>query len=326
MELTEAYSHGCSLAPMAGITDSAFRRLCRELGADSVVTEMVSATGLARGSARSGRLIRFEDRESPIGVQLFGHLPRDFERAAALVSEMGFSFVDVNAGCPTRKVVRRGSGAALLDDVPLLLDVVEATARGGNLPVTTKIRLGSDPDRPVPESLPTDLARSGCRAIAVHGRYVSNGFAGPVDHNGIARLARISPVPVLANGDSTGTEAVKRLILLSGASGVLLGRGAARNPWIFRELSEAGKGRPGPGELRRLARRQMRMMSEYMPERRMLLKLRGYLARYLRGFPGASGLRSLAVAVCSRKDVERVLDLAEERIHCPETEAVCGRR
>jgi nifR3 family TIM-barrel protein len=283
------------------------------MGADCVVTEMVSTAGVARGSERSMRLLRFHERERPIGAQLFGHTPRDFEHAAAVVSEMGFSFIDVNAGCPARKVVSGGSGAALLDDPALLLEIVRAVAGSARLPVTVKIRLGRDPRRSVPESLPEDLHEAGCRALAVHGRYESEGFGGPVRHSEIARLSELSPMPVVANGDSGSMQAVLELRRRSRASGALLGRGAARNPWIFRGLSGDGEPRPGPGELRKLVLYQLDMMEEYLPRRTALMRLRGHLSRYLRGFRGASELRERAVRVDTRRDVERVLDMAEGR-------------
>jgi tRNA-dihydrouridine synthase B len=172
------YTHGVVLAPMAGSTDSAFRRICRRMGATAVVTEMVAAAGLSRRSVKSHKLLRFNVEEKPIGVQLFGNRPGDFERATELVSKLGFDFIDINAGCPVKKVVNSGSGSALLRDIPKLTAIVRAVSSNTSLPVTVKIRIGWSPEEPVPDSLPALLAEEGAAAIAVHGRYRSDMFAG----------------------------------------------------------------------------------------------------------------------------------------------------
>lgn len=303
------YTHGTVLAPMAGTTDSAFRLICREMGATAVVTEMVAAAGLSRKSVRSHKLLRFMPREKPIGVQLFGRRPEDFARAAEIVSGLGFDFVDINAGCPVRKVVGNGSGSALLRDIPLLSAIARAAVKETDLPVTVKIRLGWDPDEPVSAELPRILADEGVKAMAVHGRYRSDMFSGTVRREGIANIVSGSPVPVLANGDVRCLEDAVQLKRLTGATGIMVGRGAMGNPWIFRCLKTGNPEDciPSPLEVKATVKRQMELMEEYIPAPHLYHILRGQLLQYIRGFRGASGLRGKASRVDSREDLEDIL-------------------
>jgi tRNA-dihydrouridine synthase B len=302
--VSEGYTSGFALAPMAGYTDSAFRRICRRLGATSVVTEMTAAAGLSRGSAKTGALLAFTDEERPIGIQLFGSNPKDFERAAGIVTTFGFSFVDINAGCPVKKVVSSGSGSALLRDIPRLLDIVRATSSNTDLPVTVKIRLGWSVDEPLPDSLSTDLALAGAKALAIHGRYRSDLFSGRALSSEIAVIARLSPIPVLASGESSTVESSHAFLKSSGASGLLVGRGALGNPWIFRGLIGAGKGSPLPGELHSTVMEQLDMMAAYIPEAHLYHVMRGHLVLYFRGFRGATSVRNRAVRAESRREIE----------------------
>lgn len=299
---------------MAGITDSAMRRICRGLGATATVTEMVSAAGLSRRSVKTSRLLLHTGEERPLGVQLFGRRPEDFERAAGLVDGLGFDFIDINAGCPVRRVATKGSGAGLLQNLPLLLRIVEATDGASRLPVTVKVRLGWSPAEPLPGGAGKALADAGARVIAVHGRYRCDGFSGEVRCDGIRRVVESSPVPVLANGDSTSASAVRQMLERTGASGALLGRGAVANPWIFRQLAGAGPGEPLPGELRSTVNRQLEMMHGYIDPPHVYHAMRGHLCRYLRGFHRASEVRRRAVRVESDADVDEVLRMAEDRM------------
>lgn len=309
------WAAGCCLAPMAGYTDSAFRRLCLGFGASAAVTEMVSVAGLSRRSAASCRLLRRGEGEKPLGVQLYGASPGDFARAAEIVASMGFDFVDINAGCPIRKVIRSGSGSALLRDLPRLMDVVSAVrSASGPLPVTVKIRLGWSPDEPVPREIGSMLAERGASAIFVHGRYRSDMFSGPVDAGGIARIAELSPVPVIANGDSSSPGAARDLLKSSGASGIMIGRGALGRPWIFRELSGGGSEKPSREEFVTTVVRHLSMMKETIPPPWVYHLMRGHLVHYLKGFRGASALRSRAVSVESDEDVMTLCRLAAETI------------
>ncbi len=308
------YTHGLVLAPMAGSTDSAFRRICRRMGATAVVTEMVAAAGLSRKSVKSHKLLRFHPEEKPIGVQLFGKRPGDFERAAELVSGMDFDFIDINAGCPVKKVVNSGSGSALLRNIPALTAIVRAVSSQTSLPGTVKIRIGWSPAEPVLDSLPAILADEGAAAIAVHGRYRSDMFAGEVRKREIEKIVRNSPVPVIANGDSRSVSDALDLIDSTGAAGLMIGRGSLGNPWIFRGLL-SGKpedASPLPEEVVSVIWQQYKWMSEYIPESHLYHVLRGQLLNYIRGFRGAAALRGKAVGVDSREDLSDILSELEE--------------
>ncbi len=311
-----AYTHGTVLAPMAGYTDSAFRCICRRMGATAAVTEMVAAAGLSRRSVRSCRFLGHLPEERPLGVQLFGKDPADFARAAGLVSGMGFDFIDINVGCPARKVVRSGSGCALLLDVPRLLAILEATVSSTPLPVTVKIRLGWSEEEPVPEALPSMLAERGAAALAVHGRYRSEMFSGEARVPEMAAMAARSPIPFIANGDSTSAGAALSLRERTGAQGLMVGRGALGSPWLFRELRDPpGEPGPLPGELSATVREQLRLMRAYVPEGHVFHVLRGHLVHYVRGFRGASDLRKRAVLVEDDESLDIVLADVEERLH-----------
>jgi len=313
------YTHGLSLAPMAGSTDSAFRRICRRMGATSVVTEMVAAAGLSRRSVKSHKLLHFHEEENPIGVQLFGSRPGDFENASEIVSEMGFDFIDINAGCPVKKVVKNGSGSALLRNIPALAAIVRAVLSGTSLPVTVKIRTGWSPSEPVPDYLPRILADEGAAAIAVHGRYRSDMFSGEVRKWEIERIVQNSPVPVIANGNSVSVSDAIELRDSTGASGLMIGRGALGNPWIFRGIAGSPEDAfPLPSEVVSVIMQQYELMSEYIPERHLYHILRGHLLHYIKGFRGASELRSRAVKVESREDLSIILSELEKMLEIEE--------
>ncbi len=302
------YTRGTVLAPMAGSTDSAFRRICRRMGATAVVTEMVAAMGLSRRSVKSHKLLGFHAEEKPIGVQLFGRRPRDFTRAASVVSDLGFDFIDINAGCPVKKVVRSGSGSALLREIPTLAAIVRAVCAETELPVSVKIRIGWSPDEKVPDSLPSILADEGASAIAVHGRYRTDMFSGEVRMEEILRMVENSPVPVIANGDVRTVEDARRLMEFTGASGLMVGRGAIGNPWIFRSLCEGRSLPPSPEEVVEIIREQFRMMSDYIPQEHVYHIIRGHLLQYIKGFRGASLLRGRASGVDCWEDLEDILN------------------
>jgi len=309
------YTQGIVLAPMAGYTDSAFRRICRRFGATCLVTEMIASAGLASKSERTSAMLSFTDEEKPIGVQLFGSDPKNFSRAARIVSDKGFAFIDINAGCPAKKVVSGGSGSALLRDIPRLRAIVRSTCGHTELPVTVKIRLGWSPSEPVPDDLAAMLGDDGASALAVHGRYRSDLFSGDPRVIEIASIVEHSPIPVLANGESRDVESALRFLRSSGAGGLLVGRGALGNPWIFRGFSGSSEDAlPRPGELHETIMEQLEMMSGYIPQRHLYHIMRGHLVLYFRGFRGASGIRDRAVRTESREQVEELALIADDMV------------
>ncbi len=308
------YTHGITMAPMAGVTDSAFRRICIKLGASCLVTEMATAAGLSRKSVKTKSMLKFHTDEQPIGVQLFGAKPPDFARASALVTPLGFSFIDINAGCPVKRVLRSGSGSSLLGDIPRLLEIVRATKENTDLPVTVKIRLGLTRENPVPDNIGELVAEAGACALAVHGRFRTDFFAGEVNTDMMKRIARMSPVPVIANGDSTSVEAAMSLRDNTGSTGLLIGRGAWGNPWIFRGLN-GGNPHPEPGELHDTIMDQLSMMMESIPSPQVFHIFRGHLVQYFRGFYGAADMRRRAVRTESFSEVDTLAGEADIAMH-----------
>jgi len=307
-----SFTHGFSLAPMAGYTDSPFRRVCRGMGASGLVTEMITAAGVSRRSLKSIRFLRYHPDERPLGVQLFGAKPVDFARSAELVSGLGFAFIDINAGCPVKKVLKSGSGSALLRDLPRLFEIVRVTRAVTELPVTVKIRLGFTPLEPLPENICELLAGAGASAVTIHGRYRSDMFSGEVDLRGIHRLSRRSPIPVVANGDVRIPGDGLKLLSMDGVTGVMVGRGALGNPWLFRAL-RGGPPCPLPGEFHSVIMDQLDMMIAAGGEHGVYQAMRGHLLHYLKGFPGAACLRNRGVQVENRNDVQELALEAEER-------------
>ncbi len=233
-----------ALAPMAGMTDTAFRRLVKRLGGCGlVVTEMVSAEGLVRGIDRTLEYAEFTEEERPVAVQIFGGDPGTMAVAAQIVEAMGADLVDVNMGCPVPKVAKHSAGCSLMREPARAEAIVRAMVGAVRIPVTVKMRAGwNDATINAPE-LARRLEAAGASAVAVHGRTAAQGYAGLADWALIARVAGAVRIPVFGSGDVLlGSEAVERLQM--GVAGVLIGRGALRNPWIFRQAADRLAGRP----------------------------------------------------------------------------------
>ena len=302
------------LAPMAGYTEPIFRGLCREYGAAFVVTELVSSEGLVRGSERTNRYLEYEEHERPIGMQLFGSDPRAMGEAASILSDLRPDFIDINMGCPVPKVVTREAGAALLRDKRLLSDLARAVVEGSRVPVTAKIRSGWDRDSADVERIGETLERAGVAAVAIHARTRAEGFSGQANWGDIRRLKQAVSVPVIGNGDVRTAGLARRMLEETGCDGVLVGRGAVGNPWIFREtraLLETGREIPRPSrtEVVDLAIEHLRRSITRKGLPRGLFEMRKTLAAYVRGFPHAALLRPRLFA---ENDAHRVVELLEE--------------
>jgi nifR3 family TIM-barrel protein len=277
------------LAPMAGMTTSAFRRRAKVYGAGLVVTEMVSANGLLYGNAATSRYLDFVDEERPIAVQLFTGDAYALRRAVevCLERERRPDLIDLNMGCPVRKVMKTGAGAALLADpknaAELARAAVEAAAPAG-VPVMVKIRSGLTPDRPVAVEVARRLEAAGVAALGVHPRAASQLYRGRADHSVTAAVAAAVGIPVLASGDVTSVAAASEIVAATGAVAVMVARGAQRGPWLVADLVY-GVDRPSPGlevvaaELREL----LRLAAEDMGPRRAAGWIRKILGWYLKG-------------------------------------------
>jgi tRNA-dihydrouridine synthase B len=303
---------------MAGVTDLVFRSLCKEMGADVMVTEFVSAEGILQADARTRKYTEFTAEQRPVGVQLFGADGRRMGEAARRVIDWKQpDFIDINFGCPVNKVVARNGGSSLLRDCPVLESVARGVvdAVGGTVPVTAKIRTGWDAGSVNAGEVAAILEDCGIRAIAVHGRTRAQGYGGEADWEVIDRVACRVSVPVIGNGDISTPADVLRRKEGTAVSGVMIGRAAMQHPWIFREsrhLLETGGTLPPVDFSERwdLVLRHCRMAVEsgrYGNERQTLTAMRSRLMAYCKGFPGARELRQ---RLCHVVAIEEVAGLA----------------
>jgi nifR3 family TIM-barrel protein len=292
------------LAPLAGVTDTTFRRLCRENGADIVVTEMVSAKGLLCDPVRSGRYLAYEEAERPVGAQLFGSDPGEIAEAAVEVARRGFDFADINMGCPVRKVTGGGSGAAILSNPRLAGEIARATVRAAGIPVTAKIRSGFGTEKETYLAVAEELFAAGIAAVTLHPRHRGQMFAGSADWTHIAALKRAFPgETIIGNGDVRGPGDAARMLAETGCDSVMIGRAAMGNPWIFAILTReialpAGSAGPlssspfpSPEARRALILRHGEEMFLRNGEHG-IKEMRKHLAWYSRGIQGAAAFRS----------------------------------
>lgn len=343
-----AFGRPCVLAaPLAEITDSAFRQMSFSCGADGAVTEMVCAAGLVRGSRPSAALLsRLPTERGWCAAQLYGHDPDELAAAARAVAASGaFDAVDLNAGCPMRRIVANGDGAALMRDETLFARCVEAMARAVSpLPLTVKTRIGLDPSRPAAARLARLAERAGAAAIIVHGRFASRFHEGPPDWALVREAVEAVSIPVVANGGVNSADDALAAIAATGAAGVMVGRGAVGNPWLFGEIRAAFEGAPAPRgrddlsgeELLEALRRHLALALEAKtlsfriaggenpaeggdaaraacrdPESAVALDARRHLLNYFRGRPGASAMRRAAQ---SARTPGELLDAAREAV------------
>ena len=237
------------LAPQAGVSESPFRRLCRDFGADVVVSEFVSADGICRNRERSEKYLRFEAEERPIGVQIFGSEPQMMADAAALVTELHApDFIDINFGCPVKKVVRKNGGSGCLRDLDLVQRIIKAVAAATPLPTTVKVRSGFDEASRDPVTIGLRCQEAGARVITLHPRTRADMYSGQARWGEIRALARALEIPVVGNGDIRTGEDALRMKEETGCAGIMIARGSHGAPWIFRQARAALGGRPVPAD------------------------------------------------------------------------------
>jgi tRNA-dihydrouridine synthase B len=307
------------LAPMAGVTDVTFRRLCKEFGADVLVTEFVSAEGILHRNRRTSEYLAFGEAERPVGVQLFGAEPDHLAEAArAVVDWVRPDFIDINFGCPVNKVVSRNGGSALLRDCPLLERVARAVVQAvPGVPVTAKIRIGWDQQSINAVTTAKLLEEAGIQALAVHGRTKDQGYSGQADWDVIGQVAETVKIPVIGNGDITTAHDVVRRESETKVAGVMIGRAAMAYPWIFREIKAfqaTGMIPPEPSMEERWAfiLRHCRMTVQERGignEIPVMHSMRARLMAYCKGLPGGRILRTRLQHASTISDVEAVAAL-----------------
>lgn len=309
------------LAPMADVTNGAFRRLCKRIGNPGLLcTEQISTMALHYRSQRTYQMFDWTEEEYPLSVQLFGADPQVMAEAAKIVEDRGANIVDINMGCWVPKVCRQGAGAALLRDAKTAMKVVEAVVRAVSLPVTVKMRAGWSAAELTSVPLARAFEQIGVRAFALHGRTAQQGFEGSADWNWIADIKEAVSVPVIGNGDVRQPEDARRMLEATGCDGVMIGRAAIGNPWVLRDTAHylrTGQRLPPPSLAERLeaALIHVQDFARTIGEERAVRHLRGQLPHYVKGFAGASAAREQIVQATRIEQVcailERVRQTAE---------------
>lgn len=287
------------LAPMAGVSEQPFRVIARELGAAHAPTELVSAKGLLYGQARTARYVAHDrDREQPFWVQIFGGEVEAMAAGAERAVELGAKIIDINMGCPVKKVTKTGAGSALLGDPERAAAIVAAIVKRCGVPVTAKIRAGWDADSLNFAEMATRLADAGCVAIAMHARTRAQGYSGKADWTLIRALVEVSPIPVIGNGDASTPELARRMLAETGCAAVMIGRGALGNPWIFEQLTRADATPPNGARRWALIQRHLAAHLEHVgDELAGIRRFRPHLMWYAHGLAGARVFREQATKI-----------------------------
>ena len=304
------------MAPMEDITDMPFRSVCKEFGADLLITEFVSSEGLIREADKSTNKMKFGENERPIGIQIFGNSVESMRKAAIIAESHQPDFIDLNFGCPVKKVVVRGGGAALLNDLPKMAAMTEAVVKAVKIPVTAKTRLGWDDSSRNIMEIAERLQDAGILAISIHGRTRAQLYGGRADWTLIGKVKQNPEIhiPVFGNGDITGAIVAKEMKDRYGIDGLMIGRAAVGNPWIFRECKAyLNKGElippPSLSERLKILRLHLQRSIEYKGERRTILEMRKFYSGYFKGVPDFKKFRMELMMV---DEMDQVLELIDK--------------
>ncbi|MGI5857906.1 MAG: tRNA dihydrouridine synthase DusB [Tepidanaerobacteraceae bacterium] len=301
------------LAPMAGITDMPFRTICKQFGADVLITEMISTRGLVYDDPKTSKLLEIGSGENPIGVQLFGNNPEDFVKSVEKIIDLPFDFININMGCPTPKIIKNGDGCALMKDPKLASRIIEMTVKASSKPVSVKIRKGWDEDSVNAVKFSSMAENSGASMIIIHGRTREMFYSGKADWDIIKRIKETVAIPVIGNGDVFTPEDAFEMFKKTNCDGIMIGRGALGNPWIFKDVKHfLNTGRKtSPLHIRELRDTMLFHLNKaisYHGERLGILEMRKHLAWYIKGLPHSAPVKN---ALQQSKDVgsiEKLLD------------------
>ena len=299
------------LAPMAGVTDLPFRLLCREQGAGLLCMEMVSAKAIYYRNRNTEALLSIDEREPPVSLQLFGSDADIISEMAGQIEDRPFSILDINMGCPVPKVAGNGEGSALMKDPALVEAIVTKTVRAVRKPVTVKIRKGFDGEHVNAVEIAKIAEAGGASAVAVHGRTREQYYHGKADWDIIRQVKEAVRIPVIGNGDVISPESAKAMFDETGCDGIMIGRGAQGNPWIFRQIlhwMETGeKIRPSAEEVREMILRHARLLVEHKGVYTGIREMRKHVAWYTAGYPGSARLRARVNEVTELCELEDLI-------------------
>lgn len=304
------------LAPMAGVTDLPFRKLCKEQGAGLICMEMVSAKAISFHNKNTEALMENDKCENPVSMQLFGSEPELMARVAAEIEERPFDILDINMGCPVPKVVNNGEGSALLKSPELIVKIVKSVSSAIKKPLTVKVRIGFENEPVDIVDIAKRVEDAGAAAIAVHGRTRQQYYSGTADWDAIRRVKEAVSIPVIGNGDVDSPEKAEALIKETGCDGVMIGRAVRGNPWLFRELNhyfETGEKLPRPSveEVREMILRHARMQIDLKGEFTGIREMRKHVAWYTAGMRHSAALRRETNLVSSYEELEKLLGRME---------------
>ena len=302
-----------ALAPMAEVTDTYYRSLIKELGgAGLVVSEFISAEGLTRDNARTKQMLTFSEAERPVAIQIYGGDPDRMDDAAAIVEAEGVDIVDVNMGCPVRKIVNSGAGSALLKDFDRAAQVVEKIRRRVKIPLTVKVRKGWESDDVLP--LLKRFEEIGVAAIAIHGRTRNEAYSGASDWSYIAHVKSELRIPVWGNGDVKTPADALRMFEQTGVDGVMIGRAALHNPFIFRDIVSGNGANEVDRRIEAMQRYLAKIEAAPQPDKWKLHKTRTVIGWFSKGIAHGKDIRSALADITAVADVQRLLDRARERV------------
>ena len=302
------------LAPMAGVTDLPFRLLCKEQGVGLICMEMISAKAVLYNNKNTEQLLKIDERECPVSMQLFGSEPEIVSGIAARLEERPFAFLDINMGCPVPKVVNNHEGSALMKNPKLAAEIVRQTVKAISKPVTVKIRKGFDDDNINAVEMAKYLEDAGASAIAVHGRTRAQYYSGEADWDIIRQVKEAVTIPVIGNGDIVDGASARKMLDDTGCDGIMIGRACRGNAWIFSQVKtylETGKeaNKPSISELKEMIMRHAKLMVDIKGDYTGMHEMRKHVAWYTAGYPHSAQLRRQTNEIETLDDLQRLLDI-----------------